>query len=112
MSVSFNASHDVSKYEMPREARESLQEFSAKIAKEVARTRDRLIEEAVTALLGHEDWNPRELAGRLRRLGHPERPEEHWQLDGKPLISIWPSEVINADGQITLKIKYQKFPTP
>lgn len=61
-----------------------------KLATAMATQTDALLAAAITKVLGHSDWKPEDLRGRLTAAKHSGTGNETWCLDAKPLMVFGP----------------------
>lgn len=88
-------------------------EMAGRISRELARKKDALISEAITARIG-PDWTPQGIAFRLTRHHEKNQPQEVWCLDGRPMLEIWPAyswTVTGDDGRTVMNwsVEYRRI---
>lgn len=71
-------------------------EYAERLGYELARKKDTLICDSITAVIGI-DWTLESIAPRLRREQVVDEPQETWFLDGAPLVEIWPAKLTWSD---------------
>ena len=89
--------------------------MAAELAVKVAKTQDDLITAALNQRLGRSDWELTDLLPRLCRVQILSQPQELWLLDDKPLIEIWPVDLVTVQEGDSAKMKanlrHRSFPT-
>ena len=78
------------------------------LADALAGSLDRIIGDAITTRLG-SGWTHDDLRGRLARYEHGDGRAD-WALDGKPLLTTWPTEMQVTGSRIEVTQRYEVKP--
>lgn len=76
------------------------------LAMRVAIDKDAIISQALSDYLGHSEWEPHEMEGRLSCSIFRANDSEVWSCDGVPLVTFCPPSLDSAGTKYTFDFKY------
>lgn len=85
-----------------------MQDMTAKLSLDVAKTTDRLLAEGISKHLG-EKWSVGDVRGRLRAFTYRHRPYTDYAFDGHLILRLYPGELQQEGFKYTWVQNYQKF---
>lgn len=82
-----------------------------RLAMRVAIDKDAIISQALSDYLGHSEWEPHEMAGRLSCSIFRSNDSEVWFCDGVPLVTFYPPSLDSAGTTYTVNVRYGRHAT-
>lgn len=80
------------------------------LAMRVAIDKDAIISQALSDYLGHSEWEPHEMAGRLSCSTYRSNGSEVFYCDGVPLVTFHPPSLDRAGTTYTVNMRYERHP--